>query len=124
MVNLYGNQKAVWELAIRYCGHSYLMKKQAKKVMNQVELEFSGQFRFAMISDPGMVRACEVFLAKRKSIPEQNGKGFNQMMSPRNSLENVERQEEEEQIQFSIDVMETDSTAYGSRFARLDSSQK
>ena len=37
MVNLYGNQKAVWELAIRYCEHSYLMKKQAKKVMNQVE---------------------------------------------------------------------------------------
>ena len=77
-----------------------------------------------MISDSSMVRACEGFVAKRKSIPEHNGKSFNQMMSPRNTLENVERPDEEEQIQISIDVMETDSTADGSRFARLDSSQK
>ena len=111
MVDLYGNQKAVWELAIRYCERSYLMKRQAKKVISEVEHRFAGQFRFVMISDPTMVRACEVFLAKRKTIPELNEKSFNQMMSPRSTLEKTtERPDEEEHIEFSIDVMDADST--------------
>ena len=36
MVDLQGNQKAIWELAVRYNASSYFVKRKASKVLKRV----------------------------------------------------------------------------------------
>ena len=66
MVELKGNQKALWELTIRYCQEWTLIKRHVLKVVERVKMWHEMDFRFVLIPDPRITNDFEVYLAKRK----------------------------------------------------------
>lgn len=66
MVELFGNQKALWELTIRYCRNWTLIKKAVMKLVARVKKWHANEYRFVLIPDSRINADYEVYLAKRK----------------------------------------------------------
>jgi hypothetical protein len=66
MVELFGNQKALWELTIRFCRDWKLIKRAVLKVVDRVKKWHANEYRFVLIPDPRIHADFEVYLARRK----------------------------------------------------------
>lgn len=67
MVELIGNEKALWELTFRYCSDWSWTKRSVLKVVNRVKNWHGKDFRFVLIPDPRIEHNFEVYLARRKT---------------------------------------------------------